>query len=280
MEGLTEVERSALYLASFFTNSDPAIHPTWNTPWLASLLDEAYTYNVSDERLEELKRYETVGAVKPKGVFDYTYALQHCYEQGAEWVALFEGDVIFASGWFARMLDGLRQIEEVLRLRTSDWIFMRLFNQERSTGWSNRYVGGNNEHWISLGIDLVALPLLFIARRKSPGARRHLDNWTLAVLCFLAIPSMVVLFFKAGKASMLPPSPGVRIEPFGCCSQAMVFSRDQVPPTIQYLRERVEGQVDLMLNDRSRATGLARIALYPVQVQHIGKSTTRHSCPV
>ena len=271
LEGLTEAERSALHVVAFFTNTDPAVHPTWHQPWLRSLLDEVFTYNVTKVEFNKLKRYETFQAVKPKGVFDYTYALQHCYDLGIEWIAVFEGDVIFAHGWFARTLNGLRQIETVLHKRPSDWLFMRLFNQERSTGWSNRYVGGNNEHWISLGVAAVVAPMLVIWRRRSQLVKRNLDNWALVVICLVAIPSFVVLFFKAGKASMLPPSPGVKVEPFGCCSQAMIFNKEQIPPTIKFLRDKAEGQVDLMLNDRSRATGLARIALYPVQVQHIGE---------
>ena len=230
-----------------------------------------YTYNVTDEQLRKLEELEATQAFQQKGVYDYTYALQHCYDRGTEWIALFEGDIIFAEGWFARTLDGLQQISRVLRKRPSEWLFMRLFNQERSTGWSSRDVGANKEHWISLGVGILVAALLIIVRRNSYTAKKHIDNWTLVVVCCVAIPSFVVLFFQAGKASMLPPPPGVRVEPFGCCSQAMVFAREQIPPTIEFLRERVEGQVDLMLNDRSRATGLARIALYPVQVQHIGK---------
>ena len=247
------------------------MHPTWQQPWLNSLLDEKYTYNVTEEELEKLRKYETDQMVKPKGVYDYTYALQHCYDLGTEFVALFEGDVVFADGWFVRALDGLRQIKDVLGLRPSEWIFLRLFNQERSTGWSNRYVGGNNEHWISVGLGSVLAILILLFRRNSQLLQRHIDNWALAVICLVALPAFVVLFFKAGKASMLPPSPGVRVEPFGCCSQAMVFAREQIPPTVQFLRDRIEGQVDLMLNDRSRSTGLKRIALYPVQAQHIGQ---------
>ena len=271
LEGLTEAERSALYLAVFFTNSDPTVHPTWKKPWLRGLLDEVYTYNTTASELQKLQQFEIDQAVKPKGVFDYTYALRHCYDHGAEWIAIFEGDVIFAHGWFAKTLDGLWQIKDVLRKRPNEWLFMRLFNQERSTGWSSRRIGRNNEHWISLGVGTAMAAMLLTLRRKSPAIKKYVDNGTVLVICCIAIPTFVILFFQAGKASMLPPSPGVRVESFGCCSQAMVFPREQIPPTVQYLREKEEGQVDLMLNDRSRATGLARIALYPVQVQHIGE---------
>ena len=246
------------------------MHPLWNQPWLASVLDQVYSYNVTDRELQRLKDFENHSAFQPKGVFDYTYALQHCHDLGTDWVAIFEGDILFADGWFARTLDGLRQIKDVLGKGPNEWMFMRLFNQERSTGWSSRRLGTNNEHWIALGVGVVVAASLVALRRRSTMVQRHADNGTLLVICCVAIPSFVILFFQAGKASMLPPSPGVRQESFGCCSQAMIFPREQVLPTVQYLRNKGEGQVDLMLNDRSRATGLARMALYPVQVQHIG----------
>ena len=246
------------------------MHPTWQYAWLRNLLDDVYTYNVTEEEFEQIRDWEARKAFGPKGVYDYTYALEHCLNQGAEWVVIFEGDIILAHGWLVKMLDGLRQIREALHKQTGEWLFMRLFNQERSTGWWSTEIGGHNEFWISLGIGSVVAAALLAIRPRSQFVSRHVDNWALTVICCIAVPTFVVLFFQAGKASMLPPSPGVRQESFGCCSQAMVFPREQVAPTVQYLWARKQGQVDLMLNDHSRATGLARIALYPVQVQHIG----------
>ena len=260
-----------MYLSIFFTNTDPSVHPSWGQPWLENLVDLAYSYNVSKTELDRLERLEEAKSFKEKGVYDYVYALERCYDLGTDWIIIFEGDIIVADGWFVRTLQGLRSIEPKLGKSTKDWLFMRLFNQERSTGWSSRKVGGNNELWISFGIGLFVSAFILSTRRRSTAIKRHLDNWALAVICLIAIPSFVVLFFRAGKASMLPPSPGVKQEAFGCCSQAMVFPREQVPQVVEYLKEKKAGQVDLMLNDWSRASGLARLALYPVQAQHIGK---------
>lgn len=260
-----------MYLSVFFTNTEPSIHPSWKQPWLEILVDLAYSYNVSKAELERLTRLEEEKSFKEKGVYDYVYALQRCYELGTNWIIMFEGDIIVADGWFVRTLQGLRSIEPKLGKSTKDWLFMRLFNQERSTGWSSNQIGSNNELWISFGIGVFVSAFILVTRRHSTMIKRHIDNWALAVICLIAIPSFVVLFFRAGKASMLPPSPGVRQEAFGCCSQAMVFPREQIPKVIEYLKERKAGQVDLMLNDWSRSSGLARLALYPVQAQHIGK---------
>jgi hypothetical protein len=50
----------------------------------------------------------------------------------------------------------------------------------------------------------------------------------------------------------------------------MVFPRVQAPLVMEYLRERGQGQIDLMLDRLAEETALARFALYPVLVQHIG----------
>lgn len=86
----------------------------------------------------------------------------------------------------------------------------------------------------------------------------------------MAVPTFVVLFFQAGKASLLPPRPGVHKEAFGCCSQALVFPRDQVPRVRDYLTQRSSGQIDMMLDELAIHDSLDRYALYPVQAQHIG----------
>lgn len=170
--------------------------------------------------------------------------------------------------------------------RAGNWLYMRLFNQERSTGWASSTVGGNHEHFISLGVGLAICTILVGFRRRSRLVRAHVDNWALAVICLLAVPSFVILFFQSGKASLLPPSAGVREEPFGCCSQGLVFAREQVPGLIEYLlagaadrpeqptqlRQNEVGKYDMMTRDYCRQTGLSRWALYPVQIQHIGSS--------
>ena len=154
---------------------------------------------------------------------------------------------------------------------------MRLFNQERSTGWSSHNIGGNNEHWISLAVGLPVLVGLLLIRHRSRSLRPHLDDWTLGVISLLVIPAFVILFFKAGKASLLPPAPGVIEESFGCCAQGLVFPRDRVPDLINYLRKRHAGQIDTLLDDLADQANLTKHALYPVQLQHVGTSMENSS---
>jgi hypothetical protein len=113
---------------------------------------------------------------------------------------------------------------------------------------------------------------LLALRRRARAVRAHVDNWTLAVVCAVAVPAFVVLFFRAGKATMLPPAPGVVAEDFGCCSQGLVYPRAALPGLLRFLAGRADGQIDLLINDYARDEGLGRYALYPVQLQHVGPS--------
>jgi GR25 family glycosyltransferase involved in LPS biosynthesis len=229
-----------------------------------------YTYNASDAEKDRLRLLKETGAYAEKGVYDYMHALQRCYDTGAPYIGMFEDDILLANGWMVRTLRSLSQIPAVDD-GEHPWLFVRLFNQERSTGWASHRIGDNNEAWIILGIALgVAVPA-FLARRRWHFARTHIDPETLAVVVLVLVPALVILFFQSGKASLLPPRPGVFDEPFGCCSQAMVFPRTQVPLLLDFLGEKRKGQIDLMLDQLAQETGLTRYAAYPVQAQHIGK---------
>lgn len=262
-------ERADVIVNVLIAHTSPEEHPTWNNAWVRDAIDDLYTYNVSSKEQGHLQDMESQQKYVEKGVFDYTYAMEHCYEKETPYIAMFEDDVLLADGWLVRTLLGLRDVEKSAK-KDKSWLFMRLFNQERSTGWATKRIGGNHEFWIILGIDFGFIIPFLLARRLWPRGRDHLSLESLSVLVGLFIPALVILFYQSGKASLLPPSPGVINEPFGCCSQLMVFPRAQVPVVLEFLRARREGQIDLYLNDLAEENGLARYALYPVQGQHIG----------
>jgi GR25 family glycosyltransferase involved in LPS biosynthesis len=113
-----------------------------------------YTYNASAKELARLRSLKQEGGCTKKGVYDYTYALQRCYETGASYIEMFEDDIMLASGWLVRTLKGLRKVPAIDDT-DHPWLFVRLFNPERSTGWANRHVGGNNEALIIVCIALL-----------------------------------------------------------------------------------------------------------------------------
>ena len=107
---------------------------------------------------------------------------------------------------------------------------------------------------------------------------RSTPNFCL-VLCGFVIPAFTILFFQTGKATVLPPSPGLRAENFGCCTQAMIYPRAEVSSLIDELRRRAEEEdYDVIINDYSWQRGgsvssgerMEHFSLYPIMVQHVG----------
>ena len=208
---MSDQERSDLYLSVFFANTNPNVHPGWgNGSWIHNVVDSVYSYELPDFEFWRYERFEKARNFLIKGVFDYTYALQHCYDKDIPWVLILEDDILAAPTWFLHTLKGLRNIASLSS--PDEWLYMRLFNQERSTGWASRHVGGNNEHWISLAFGGLLCLAVLRMRKRYHQLQRYLDNWTLAVLCIVVIPAFVVLFFQSGKASVLPPTPGVKVK--------------------------------------------------------------------
>lgn len=289
----TPQERSSLYLSVLHAESHPGPHSPSSQAWFSELMDDSYSYQsaLSEADQAYLSDLEARGDLEEKGVFDYALALQRCLDKtSAPLIAVFEDDILVAQGWLARVLTGYRQVRQLMAEEPPEsqqvfsspdpgiadpgqtgWIYLRLFNQERSTGWASRKIGGNNELPISLGVSFILLTSLLLLRWKSPSLRSALTPATLGILCLLAIPSFVILFFQSGKASLLPPSPGLREEAFGCCSQALVFNRMYVPNLISYLREKRTGRYDMMTRDFAWEWDLKRFSLYPMSVQHVGK---------
>ncbi|WXC56545.1 hypothetical protein SNK03_002478 [Fusarium graminearum] len=273
LNGLSEQERQDLDISVLIAETDPTRHPSWHELWLRRAVDKVYTYNDDAANIEYLEELQRTQNYPEKGVFDYTLALERCYDTGASYIAVFEDDILLARGWFMRTLQGLADITKMDS--EQHWLFMRLFNQERSIGWASHEIGGNNEFWIIFGVGLGILAPALFARRRWRATQKYLDREILFVVVFILVPGIVIFIYQSGKASLFPPSPGVFNEPFGCCSQAMIFPRRQVPLMVSELQKRQRGQVDLMLDDIAIENQLDRYALYPVQAQHIGIESAR-----
>jgi GR25 family glycosyltransferase involved in LPS biosynthesis len=265
-------ERSDIHVGVLFAHTNPEGHPSWRNPRLRNLVDAAFSYNTTLENYAMIQDLETSHDYKRKGVFDYAYGLEYCLNTTkSPYVAIFEDDVIFAVGWLVYTLNNLSNLEKRLVTRAQDWLFLRLFNQERSIGWASQKIGGNHEFIIAIVIAIPLIAIVLLLRRRYPRVNRYMDNWTLALICLVIIPAFIVLFYQAGKASLLPPRPGIRDGAFGCCSQGLVFPREEARSVVDMLRHRSSGQVDLILNDIADDEGLTRYAQYPVVMQHLGK---------
>lgn len=274
LHGLMPVERRAMHLSVFFATTAPEDHSTFQQPWLRNVVDEVFTYEsmLSPSDLDHVRDLEDANDGLRKAPYDYTLPLRHCEDTRAKYFAVFEDDIILADGWLARTLHGIKQMEKELKAhgRTNDWLYMRLFNEERSTTWPSKEIGANHEaklsFWIGLGISVS----LLLLRRRSKVLRAHLDNLTLLIL-FLLTPAFVVLFFQCGKASLLPAAPGVREETPGCCSQALVFNRYHIDQLVEFLYMRRHlGFHDSIVRDYAKMHTFAQYSQYPMMAQHVG----------
>lgn len=120
---------------------------------------------------------ETSHDYKRKGIFDYAYGLEYCLnETKSPYIAIFEDDVIFAVGWLVYTLNNLSNLEKRLATRAQDWLFLRLFNQDRSIGWASQKIGGNHEFVITIAIAILLVAIVPILRTHHPRTRQYMDN--------------------------------------------------------------------------------------------------------
>ncbi|RYP23154.1 hypothetical protein DL765_001239 [Monosporascus sp. GIB2] len=305
LANMTRAERRAVHLKLFFADvpDAEARHPSFARLSAAGVADEVFTYNSTLPARDRDRKIETLAGwaedrgnkhkLERKTVHDYAYAMDRCVRTTeAPYIALFEGDILLADGWAARTLVNLRTVEEMMRDpqrrdpakgeiepgRPNTWLYLRLFNQERSSGWS----GGtgfrsNNAHVISAAIAIPLLLILLLARGRLPRhIARQMDGWTLLVICGIAVPVFVWLFFASGKASLVGSPPGVREEWFGCCNQAIVYNRAHAGALAEHMldaatRRSAPGRSDMLPKVFAWDRGLARISAYPMLAQHVGR---------
>lgn len=68
LDGLDDDERGALSVQLLFADTDTSIHPSWQKPWLLNAVDGMVGYNVSEEKLSEIKVWEKERDFYHKGV--------------------------------------------------------------------------------------------------------------------------------------------------------------------------------------------------------------------
>ncbi|KAI1171464.1 hypothetical protein F4777DRAFT_53110 [Nemania sp. FL0916] len=306
LANMSRAERAAIHLKLFFADvpTPETQHKSYARLAAADIADDIMTYpsSLSDRDrkiqmslLEKWSKDRTDKAmIERKTVYDYAYALRQCVQTSdAPYIALFEDDILLADGWAARTLRDLHTVEEMMkdpRRQTpaagriapgtpNSWLYLRMFNQERSSGWGGGYgFRSNNAHVISLAVSIPLFAFLLLARRYfvSRSLARQLDGWVLLIICGVAVPLFVWLFFASGKASLLGSSPGVYEEWFGCCSQALVFNREHAQALSDFLMKATTkpgraGRGDMLPKDFAWEHGLARISAYPMLAQHLGR---------
>jgi hypothetical protein len=278
LEGLDPREREAIALSVLFADTKPEIHPQMNAPW-TKVLDWKFTYatsrrGITAKELSNIREMERKRNFYVKGVFDYLMVLEECMAKThAPYIGIFEDDLIFAEGWMARTLRGLGELEQknqTALLTTGQplarWIYLRLFYTETSLSWQTESdFWYRNIHLAFLLTSSISLGFFLWLRKYSTPSTPHLDNFSIAALTLVMV----------GKYSLKPLQGVVPMNKFGCCTQAMVFPRTEVPALMDYLKGRGHGQTDSMIEEYSDRDGLERYALAPQVLQHVGLVSSR-----
>ena len=277
LAGLTEAERRDIFLVSFIANVDPRVHEAFNEPWLPLLSDEVLTYeNAAKDVLDRVRGLEhgDLGFDR-KPLFDYTFLLRKCYERGMPYVVMLEDDVIAAEGWYARTKAALRDLEQE-GSEVENTIYLRLFYNERILGW-------NSEEWFSyllrcILVESLVLGFLLALTRYIPWTTTFLTSRTITSITLLIAPMCIFLYFAAGRLTVSPLPRGLnRMDTYGCCSQAFVFPRDQIPSLISFYEQVGQGKIDQLTEAYANEKGLARWALTPSVFAHVGSTSSKSS---
>lgn len=273
LEGLSYHERSDLMLTPLIAHNDPYVHQAFNESWLQNLADRIITYEALPQRDKARLRYlETPEGHREKALYDYSYMLETCLNLSTPYMLLLEDDVLAADGWYQRLNAAVKDWQNQVEYDRS--IYLRLFYNTRLQGW-------NSERWPlylfwSVVVEVILLGTVFVLRRESTVASRILTRRTTIAFMVACVPACIALFFAAGPLTVLPFPQGIhQMNNYGCCSQAFVFPREQVPPLLEYLRGKRVGFRDSLIEEYADSHGLARWALTPSIFQHIGTRSSK-----
>jgi hypothetical protein len=191
---------------------------------------------------------------------------------------MFEDDIILAVGWMAKVRQGLNQIDKGAATNPSlrDWLYLRLFYTETALSWETRadYWYGHMAYTLMLA-SFVCASVLLAFRFLVPRTQRYIDDPTVFVLSAIMIPAFTVLAFMIGKYSLFPLRGVVTMNVHGCCTQALLFPREQIPALVDHLRTIGAGQTDTMIEEYADQTGKQRLALGKQVAQHVGLESSR-----
>lgn len=276
LEGLTKPQQSSIHLAVFFAQTNPHDHPIYNELWLKQVANEIIEYVVDDEEMARLRSFEENHQYWNKSMYDYEYLLKKCHDTSADWIMTVEDDVLAKEGWYSQAIKAIEDIQA--QMRKKEWLYLRLFYTEKLFGW-------NSEEWPhyfgwSLLAFFVTATALIGGRSYSRRLRRHMSNVSIAIICCFCLPTIILLYFMAGRVSMQPPPSGLhRMEQFGCCSQGLIFPRHIVPRAMKTVHHATNQRyyVDMTLERWGNAEHLPRFALVPPLLQHVGSKSSKGS---
>ena len=278
LDTLSKDQRSTIILQVLFAQTNPVDHPDYAQPWVSNIADRVLTYDLLDAPMSAVTRLERHRDIHRKSLLDYRLALKSCFERtNAQWIVILEDDVLAQRDWYENTMKSLQNIVHWRQQgRIRDWLYLRLFYTEKFLGW-------NSEEWpkyltFSLLAFMAVAGTLICTRKRSRLVREFATIPFLGTICFVFLPLLIGLIFLGGRVTMRPLKPGLHVmNRYGCCTQAMVFSRDKVPLLMEHLRkmgrERISMAVDTAIEQLADENKLDRLVLVPSQMQHVGAAS-------
>lgn len=277
LEGLTETERQEIHLVLFIAHTNPALHPIFSNTWVKTLPDTLLTYDkLGANETAQITTWEEEGDYRSKGLYDYSYLLQSCYETGAPFAAILEGDVLAVDGWYPRAMAAAEYVDG-LHFKTEGktaWLYIRMFYTEAYLGWNSEELNGYliRSFFLCLGSAI----LIIAARSYSHRLQKSISNITVALIACVYLPACIALYFAAGRNTMQPPSPGVReMSNFGCCSQGFIFARETIPFVRDMIEHHSMDYIDMLMEAVAAGEGMKKYAIFPSLLQHIGGKSSK-----
>ena len=152
---------------------------------------------------------------------------------------------------------------------------MRLFYTEEFFGWNAEDAPMRAAYCVILIVFVAAS--LVLARYRFSGLQRYLTNVTIASVCCICMPLLIILYFSAGKVTTMPLSAGVNaMNNYGCCAQGLVWPRQKAKELMDwYDTDHPYGFGDMLIEEYADRRGEMRYALTPSVIQHIGSTSSR-----
>ena len=274
LAGLNATERAELHVAVLIAHSLPSKHAVFHEAWLEHSVDKVLVYNnISGPVFSNLTRWEKDRSFGKKGLFDYVYVLHYCATIGAEWIAMIEDDTLAVEGWYPRVIEALRVVNDQMEgSKQGDWLYLRLFFTEEFLGWNIE----NLPSYLTISTMIMIAVSLSLLLLRHLAFSRYLSKPFIVIATFIYTPSFILLYFAAGRLTVLPLHPGVHQMPrYGCCGQGLVFPSATALRAASFLTGKGEGFVDELLEAWANKEGMVRWAVVPSLLQHIGMHSSK-----
>ena len=276
IEGLSAEERRNIFLNILIAHTDPMKHPAFSHKWIHTLPDRVLEYKNDSAIFNQLREWEETGQYRNKTIYDYSYLLQNCYDTGAEYLAMIEDDTIAVRGGYQRAMDAVQRVEMSMRSRpaSAQWIYLRLFYSEDLLGW-------NSEDWPvylfwSFAFWATSTASLILVRRSYRRQLGALSSPAMVLISGVCLPTLVGLYFLAGRQTVLPLRPPIQeMKKYGCCSQGFIFPRAIIPQLLSHADLQTDWLVDMMIEQIADREGWARWAVVLSLLQHIGATSSK-----